>query len=121
MLAPICQRFCTGKTRALHNSHWVKKLPYIILHPVLIFKQFVPVVAVLVMLLSVLDLVVVTLENSQMGLLKGNRQKRLLLNYFQCLGKFELFLHDQPEPTPVLLKVALANVVQLFYLYCDNK
>ncbi len=28
----------------------------------------------------------------------------------ECLGKFELFLHDQPEPTPVLLKVALAHV-----------
>jgi Fic family protein len=28
----------------------------------------------------------------------------------ECLGKFELFLHDQPEPTPVLLKAALAHV-----------
>ncbi|MBD3343813.1 MAG: Fic family protein, partial [Chitinivibrionales bacterium] len=27
-----------------------------------------------------------------------------------CLGKFELFLHDQPQPTPVLLKAALAHV-----------
>lgn len=26
------------------------------------------------------------------------------------MGKLELFLHDQPEPTPVLLKVALAHV-----------
>lgn len=28
----------------------------------------------------------------------------------ECLGKFELFLHDQPEPTPSLLKAALAHV-----------
>jgi len=28
----------------------------------------------------------------------------------ECLGKLELFLHDQPEPTPVLLKAALAHV-----------
>jgi Fic family protein len=28
----------------------------------------------------------------------------------ECMGKLELFLHDQPEPTPVLLKVALAHV-----------
>ncbi len=27
-----------------------------------------------------------------------------------CLAKLELFLHDQPEPTPVLLKAALAHV-----------
>lgn len=27
-----------------------------------------------------------------------------------CLDKFELFLHDRPEPTPVLLKAALAHV-----------
>jgi Fic family protein len=27
-----------------------------------------------------------------------------------CMGKFELYLHDQPEPTPVLLKAALAHV-----------
>jgi len=27
-----------------------------------------------------------------------------------CMGELELFLHDQPEPTPVLLKVALAHV-----------
>ncbi len=27
-----------------------------------------------------------------------------------CMSKLELFLHDQPEPTPVLLKVALAHV-----------
>ena len=27
-----------------------------------------------------------------------------------CLSKLELFLHDQPEPTPVLLKAALAHV-----------
>jgi Fic family protein len=27
-----------------------------------------------------------------------------------CMGKLELFLHDQPEPTPVLLKTALAHV-----------
>ena len=28
----------------------------------------------------------------------------------ECMGKFELFLHDQPEHTPVLLKAALAHV-----------
>lgn len=28
----------------------------------------------------------------------------------ECLGKLELFLHDQPEPTPLLLKAALAHV-----------
>jgi Fic family protein len=27
-----------------------------------------------------------------------------------CLGKLELFLHDQPEPTLALLKAALAHV-----------
>lgn len=27
-----------------------------------------------------------------------------------CLGKLELFLHDQPEPTPVLIKAALLHV-----------
>ncbi len=27
-----------------------------------------------------------------------------------CMGKLEHFLHDQPEPTPVLLKIALAHV-----------
>ena len=27
-----------------------------------------------------------------------------------CVAKLELFLHDQPEPTPVLLKAALAHV-----------
>ena len=27
-----------------------------------------------------------------------------------CMGALELFLHDQPEPTPVLLKTALAHV-----------
>jgi len=27
-----------------------------------------------------------------------------------CMNKLELFLHDQPEPTPVLLKAALAHV-----------
>jgi Fic family protein len=27
-----------------------------------------------------------------------------------CMGKLELFLHDLPEPTPVLLKAALAHV-----------
>ena len=27
-----------------------------------------------------------------------------------CMGALELFLHDQPEPTPVLLKAALAHV-----------
>ena len=26
------------------------------------------------------------------------------------MSKLELFLHDQPEPTPVLLKAALAHV-----------
>jgi Fic family protein len=28
----------------------------------------------------------------------------------ECMGKLEFFLHDQPEPTPVLLKAALAHV-----------
>ncbi|MGD9877734.1 Fic family protein [Desulfococcus sp.] len=28
----------------------------------------------------------------------------------KCMSKLELFLHDQPEPTPVLLKAALAHV-----------
>lgn len=28
----------------------------------------------------------------------------------KCMAKLELFLHDQPEPTPVLLKAALAHV-----------
>ena len=28
----------------------------------------------------------------------------------ECMGKLEHFLHDQPEPTPVLLKAALAHV-----------
>jgi Fic family protein len=28
----------------------------------------------------------------------------------ECMGKLELFLHDQPERTPVLLKAALAHV-----------
>jgi Fic family protein len=28
----------------------------------------------------------------------------------ECMIKLELFLHDQPEPTPVLLKAALAHV-----------
>ncbi|MBL6955682.1 MAG: Fic family protein [Chlorobium phaeobacteroides] len=28
----------------------------------------------------------------------------------ECMGKLELFLHDQPEPTPVLIKAALAHV-----------
>ncbi len=28
----------------------------------------------------------------------------------ECMGKLELFLHDQPEATPVLLKAALAHV-----------
>jgi Fic family protein len=28
----------------------------------------------------------------------------------ECLSKFELFLHDKPEPTSVLLKAALAHV-----------
>lgn len=27
-----------------------------------------------------------------------------------CMGKLELFLHDQPEKTPVLIKAALAHV-----------
>jgi Fic family protein len=27
-----------------------------------------------------------------------------------CMGKIELFLHDQPEPTPALLKAALTHV-----------
>ncbi len=28
----------------------------------------------------------------------------------ECMGKLELFLHDKPEPTPALLKAALAHV-----------
>ena len=28
----------------------------------------------------------------------------------ECMGKLELFLHDRPKPTPVLLKAALAHV-----------
>lgn len=28
----------------------------------------------------------------------------------ECMSRLELFLHDQPEPTPVLLKAALAHV-----------
>ncbi len=28
----------------------------------------------------------------------------------ECMGQLELFLHDQPEPTPALLKAALAHV-----------
>jgi len=28
----------------------------------------------------------------------------------ECMGKLELFLHDQPEPTPALLKAALTHV-----------
>ena len=28
----------------------------------------------------------------------------------ECMGKLELFLHNKPEPTPVLLKAALAHV-----------
>ncbi|MCC6733164.1 MAG: Fic family protein [Candidatus Omnitrophica bacterium] len=28
----------------------------------------------------------------------------------ECMSKLELFLHDQPEPTPVLFKAALAHV-----------
>ena len=28
----------------------------------------------------------------------------------ECMGKLELFLHDQPEPSPALLKAALAHV-----------
>ena len=28
----------------------------------------------------------------------------------ECMSKLEFFLHDQPEPTPVLLKAALAHV-----------
>ena len=28
----------------------------------------------------------------------------------ECMGKLELFLHNQPKPTPILLKAALAHV-----------
>jgi Fic family protein len=28
----------------------------------------------------------------------------------ECISRLELFLHDRPEPTPVLLKAALAHV-----------
>lgn len=31
-------------------------------------------------------------------------------NVLDCMGQLELFLHDQPEHTPVLLKAALAHV-----------
>jgi Fic family protein len=31
-------------------------------------------------------------------------------NVLECMGQLELFLHDQPEPTPPLLKAALAHV-----------
>ncbi|MFZ7126655.1 MAG: Fic family protein [Desulfobacterales bacterium] len=31
-------------------------------------------------------------------------------NVPECMSKLELFLHDEPEPTPVLLKAALAHV-----------
>lgn len=31
-------------------------------------------------------------------------------NVQECMGAFELFLHDQPEHTPVLLKAALAHI-----------
>jgi Fic family protein len=32
------------------------------------------------------------------------------LEVLECMSKLELFLHDRPEPTPVLLKAALAHV-----------
>lgn len=32
------------------------------------------------------------------------------IEVMDCMGKLELFLHDQPEPTPVLVKAALAHV-----------
>lgn len=32
------------------------------------------------------------------------------IEVLECMSKLELFLHDQPEPTPVLLKAALAHV-----------
>ena len=28
----------------------------------------------------------------------------------ECMGRLELFLHDEPEPTPILLKAALSHV-----------
>ena len=31
-------------------------------------------------------------------------------NVTQCMGQLELFLHDRPEPTPTLVKAALAHV-----------
>jgi Fic family protein len=31
-------------------------------------------------------------------------------NVLACMGALEMFLHDQPEPTPTLLKAALAHV-----------
>lgn len=38
-----------------------------------------------------------------------------------CLGKLELFLHDQPEPVPVLLKAALAHVqFETIYPFLDG-
>lgn len=39
----------------------------------------------------------------------------------ECLGKLELFLHDQPEQTPVLLKAALAHVqFETIYPFLDG-
>ncbi|GAB4183190.1 MAG: Fic family protein [Terrimicrobiaceae bacterium] len=39
----------------------------------------------------------------------------------ECMSKLELFLHDQPEPTPVLLKAALAPVqFETIHPYLDG-
>ena len=40
----------------------------------------------------------------------------------ECMSKLELFLHDQPEPTPVLLKAALAHVqFETIHPFLDGK
>ncbi len=39
----------------------------------------------------------------------------------ECMSRLELFLHDQPEPTPVLLKAALAHVqFETIHPYLDG-
>ena len=39
----------------------------------------------------------------------------------ECMSKLEFFLHDQPEPTPVLLKAALAHVqIETIHPFLDG-
>jgi Fic family protein len=39
----------------------------------------------------------------------------------ECMGELELFLHDQPQPTPALLKAALAHVqFETIHLFLDG-